>query len=61
MNAGGLSCRTGRLRGARSLRDLYTLSCEMDCVGLALLGLLIPTSGRTDADHLLKSGIRVTK
>jgi len=29
--------------------------------GLALLGMLIPTSGRTDADHLVKSGTQVTK
>jgi hypothetical protein len=31
--AARLSCRTGRLRGARSLRDLYTFSCRVACFG----------------------------
>jgi hypothetical protein len=34
---------------------------EIAARGLALLGILIPTSGRTDADHLASRGMRVTK
>ncbi len=37
------------------------VSVGLAATGLALLGLLIPTSGRTDADYRVKSGIRVTK
>jgi hypothetical protein len=55
-----VSCRTGLLRGERSLRDA--------CIFISLkLGppvgrhMLTPTSGRTITDHLSRQGIQVTK
>jgi hypothetical protein len=56
-------CPAGR---ARCARGGHFVTCIPELArwtawGLALLGMLIPTSGRTDAVHLVKSGIRVTK
>jgi hypothetical protein len=50
----------GRLRGARSLRDLYTLTRRYDCMGPRVARHVDSDQREDRKDDPAESGIRVT-